>query len=90
MLMSIKNIWQLEQRLQNLVYPSILFQAIGIGRRARGAMTPKFLEYLVILYFERQYPKQNTVACLNKNFNPSHTFGPDMPLCQAVFTTVIT
>jgi len=29
---------------------------------ASGAMPPKFLEYIVILCFERRYPIQNTVA----------------------------
>jgi len=28
---------------------------------------PKFLEYLVILFLERRYPKQNTVARLKSN-----------------------
>jgi len=28
---------------------------------------PKFLEYLVILCFQRRYPKQNTVTCLKSN-----------------------
>jgi len=31
-------------------------------------MPPTFLEYLVILRFERRYPKQNTVASLKSKF----------------------
>jgi len=38
----------------------------------KGAMTPKFLAYLVILCFERRCPKHNTVARLkSKDFPPN-------------------
>jgi len=38
-------------------------------------MPPKFLEYLVILCFERQYPIQNIVASLkSKIFAPKKTW----------------
>jgi len=37
-------------------------------------MAPKFLEYLVVLCFERRYPKSNTVACVtSKYLAPSKT-----------------
>jgi len=39
---------------------SILATVIGVARG--GHDPPKFLEYLVILWFERRYPIQNTVA----------------------------
>ena len=32
---------------------------IGVARGAYGA-SPQFLEHIVILYFERRYPKQNS------------------------------
>jgi len=37
---------------------------------ANGAMPPQFLEYLVILCFERRYPMQNTVASLKSRIFP--------------------
>jgi len=43
--------------------------SIGV---ARGGHTPQFLEYLVILCFERWYPKENTVASIkSKLLTPS-------------------
>jgi len=41
---------------------------IGVSRGGHGS--PKFLEYLVILCFERWYPKQETVASLIKILAP--------------------
>jgi len=47
---------------------SYSLQPIGVARRAQESMPlPKFLQYLVILRFERRYPKQNTVAHLKSN-----------------------
>jgi len=51
-----------------------LQEPITIGA-ARGPCPPKFLEYLVILCLERQYPKQNTVARLKSNILSPPTFG---------------
>jgi len=56
-------------------------------RRSQGAMAPKFSENLVILRFERWYPKQNTVGCQKsyilaplKFFAPPKMFGMAAPL----------
>jgi len=49
---------------------------IHVVRRDKGAMTPTFLVYLVILCFERMCPTPNTVARLkSKIFGPSQNFG---------------
>jgi len=46
----------------------VLVEAIGIVRKAQGAMhLTKFLAYIVILCFERRYPKQNSVIRLKSN-----------------------
>jgi len=33
----------------------------------KGAMPPKWLEFIVIFCFERRYPKQNSAFCLKSN-----------------------
>jgi len=41
---------------------------IGVARGELGAMVPpKFLEHIVILCFEKRYPKQNSVIRLKWN-----------------------
>jgi len=52
--------------------------AIGEARGgAQGAMAPKFLACIVILCFERRYPKQNTVARLKSNIlSPKKCLAP--------------
>jgi len=43
----------------------------GIARGAYGAILPKFLEHIVVLCFERRYPKQNSVnSFLPNSFDP--------------------
>jgi len=45
---------------------SVDFKGRDIGPNigvAKGAMPPEFLTDLVILCFERRYPKQNSVIC---------------------------
>jgi len=50
---------------------------IGVARVGRGSWPPKYLAYLVILCFERRYPKQNTVARLkSKILAPPKFFCP--------------
>jgi len=47
---------------------------IGVAR-AKGAMaTPKFLENIVILCFERRFSKQNSVIRLQSNILPPQHF----------------
>jgi len=38
-------------------------------------MPPKLLKHIVILYFERRYPKQNSVIRLKSNILVSHILG---------------
>ena len=40
------------------------------SKGAYGAMPPQFLEHIVILCFERRYPKQNSVIRLKPNILP--------------------
>jgi len=50
-------------------------ETVFIIGTARGAMPPpKYLTYLVIVCFDRRYPKQNTVARLNSNALAPPTF----------------
>jgi len=48
----------------------------GVARGPRGPFHPKFLEDIVILRLERQYPKQNGVIRLKSNIWPAQIFGP--------------
>jgi len=49
---------------------------IGVARGPKGAMAlAKFLEYRVILCFERRYPKQNTVVNLKSKVFAPKVFG---------------
>ena len=41
-------------------------------RRSQGAMPPKFSEHIVILRFERRYPKQISVIRLKSNISPQN------------------
>jgi len=54
-----------------LVFAVTVTPAIGV---ARGGMPPRFLAYLVILCFERRYPKQNIVASLKSKDLTLQTF----------------
>ena len=45
--------------------------AIVVARRARGACSPHFSGHIVILCFERRYPKQNSVIRLKSNIPPT-------------------
>jgi len=47
---------------------------VGAARGARGPRYPKFLEHIVILYFEKQYPKENSVIRLKSNILLSPQF----------------
>jgi len=46
-------------------------------------MSPKFLAYLVVSYFQRRFLKQNTVARLNQSIWPHKNFG--LSALQACF-----
>jgi len=58
---------------------SVLFRSWAVcagtshHRRSQGFPPPKFLEHVVILCFERRFPKQNIVICQKPN-----TLGPQM------------
>jgi len=52
-----------------------MLKVIGVERGAQGGHVPKFLEYLVILCFERRYPKRNTVASLKSKILVPRNFG---------------
>jgi len=47
---------------------------IGVARGVNGAMPHKFLEHIVILYFERRFSKQNSVIRLKSNIWPPPFF----------------
>jgi len=47
---------------------------IGVARGVKGAITPKFLENIVILCFERPFSKQNSVIRLKSNILPPKNF----------------
>jgi len=48
------------------------FQHYKRSERNPGRLSPStFVSYLVILFFERRYPKQNTVAHLKANIFPA-------------------
>ena len=64
---------------------------IGVARGAKGDMlSPKFLENIVILCFERRFSKQNSVIRLKSNildppiFWPSQIFGLATPLFRVI------
>ena len=64
--------------------PKIASFSIDVARETKGAMpSPKFLAYLVILWFARRRPKQKTVAGLkSKDLTPQKQFGLAKPLPQ--------
>jgi len=60
-----------------------MFVQLGIGVAGRGQSghaTPKFLENIVFLCFERRFPKQNSVIRLESEFGPPKNFGLATPL----------
>ena len=56
--------WRDIQFKPTMCVHSLRTSVIGV---ARGPYPPKFVECLVIVCFERRYPKQNTVARLQSN-----------------------
>ena len=50
------------------------FEFMGAARVTRRACLPQFLENIVILCFERPYPKQNSVIRLKSNVSASPQF----------------
>jgi len=60
------------------ITPTVAHAASYTHRRSQGGLgamhPPKFLEDILILCFERQYPKQNSVIPLNSNICPPPTF----------------
>jgi len=73
----------------NFAHEAETQQHIGLARGVKGANPPKkILALLVVLCFERQCPKPNTVARLkSKYFGPSQNFGLAMPLQQMLKET---
>ena len=51
----------------------------------RSMLAPKFFEYIVILCFERHYPKQNSVIRLKSNILPPNVWVV-YQCCQMVVT----
>jgi len=58
----------------------------GIIVSETAAGPTKFLEQIVILYFEKRYPKENSVIHLKSNIPPSG-FGPGALLVREASTT---
>jgi len=55
--------------------------SIGVAKGGKGAMAPpKFLENIVILWFERPFSTQNSVIRLKSNIVPPPNFGLATPL----------
>jgi len=53
---------------------------VGVAKGTQGAMSPKFVEYVVILCFEMWYHKQNTVAGLKIKILAPKNFGLTTPV----------
>jgi len=63
-----------------------MFTTHSRSQGAHGAILPKFLEYLLILCFERRCPKQNTAdRPKSKVLAPPKIFG----LATTLFTSLI-
>jgi len=57
----------LERQGLSLNLLSKLVMPVGVDRGAKGPSPPKFLEHIVILYFERRFSKQNSVIRLKSD-----------------------
>jgi len=57
----------LERQGLSLNLLSKLVMPVGVDRGAKGPWPPKFLEHIVILYFERRFSKQNSVIRLKSD-----------------------
>jgi len=67
--------WKIKHQVSTVLSFSFFSCNHRCNQGAKGAMPPKCLAYLVILFFDRQRPEQNTVARLVKVFAPQINLG---------------